>query len=103
MRAPVTLTVDAVETNHEPKPFIWTADPDKIIAAVYRGRQALDSTHSPSPGHAFPGHALARTPLHSNEIRVATLRCRQVHLRPRERARRYSPAAQPSPISESAL
>ena len=33
------------ETNHEPKPFIWTADPDKIIAAVDRGRQALDSTH----------------------------------------------------------
>jgi transposase len=33
------------ETNHQPKPFIWTADPDKIIAAVDRGRQALDSIH----------------------------------------------------------
>ena len=33
------------ETNHRPKPFIWTADPDKIIAAVTRGRQALDSIH----------------------------------------------------------
>ncbi len=33
------------ETNNEPKPFIWTADPDKIIAAVDRGRQALDSIH----------------------------------------------------------
>ncbi|MBV9636293.1 MAG: IS630 family transposase, partial [Methylobacteriaceae bacterium] len=33
------------ETNHRPKPFIWTADPDKIIAAVSRGRQALDSIH----------------------------------------------------------
>jgi len=33
------------ETNHEPKPFIWTADPNKIIAAVERGRQALDSIH----------------------------------------------------------
>src|SRR5262249_27021716 len=22
------------ETNHEPKPFVWTADPDKIIAAI---------------------------------------------------------------------
>ena len=31
------------ETNHAPKPFIWTADPDKIIAAVDRGRQALAS------------------------------------------------------------
>ena len=33
------------ETNAEPKPFIWTADPDKIIAAVDRGRQALNSIH----------------------------------------------------------
>ena len=31
------------ETTHAPKPFIWTADPDKIIAAVDRGRQALAS------------------------------------------------------------
>jgi transposase len=27
------------ETNAEPKPFIWTANPDKIIAAVDRGRR----------------------------------------------------------------
>ena len=33
------------EANHDPKPFIWTADPDKIIAAVNRGRQALESIH----------------------------------------------------------
>ncbi len=33
------------ETNGDPKPFIWTADPDKIIAAVKRGHQALDSIH----------------------------------------------------------
>ena len=33
------------EANHDPKPFLWTADPDKIIAAVNRGRQALDSIH----------------------------------------------------------
>jgi transposase len=33
------------EANHEPKPFVWTADPDKIIAAVKRGRQVLDSIH----------------------------------------------------------
>jgi transposase len=32
-------------TNHDPKPFVWTADPDKIIAAVNRGRQVLDSIH----------------------------------------------------------
>jgi transposase len=34
-----------VETNENPKPFVWTADPDKIIAAVKRGHQALDSIH----------------------------------------------------------
>ena len=28
-----------------PKPFTWTADPDKIIAAVKRGHQVLDSIH----------------------------------------------------------
>ena len=33
------------ETNQKPKPFTWTADPDKIIAAVKRGHQALDSVH----------------------------------------------------------
>jgi transposase len=33
------------ETNDDPKPFVWTADPDKIIAAVRRGHQALDSFH----------------------------------------------------------
>jgi transposase len=33
------------ETNDNPKPFVWTADPDKIIAAVKRGHQVLDSLH----------------------------------------------------------
>jgi transposase len=33
------------ETNENPKPFSWTADPDQIIAAVKRGHQALDSFH----------------------------------------------------------
>jgi len=33
------------ETNAQPKPFVWTADPDKIIAAVKRGHQVLDSIH----------------------------------------------------------
>ena len=33
------------ETNQMPKPFTWTADPDKIIAAVRRGHQVLDSIH----------------------------------------------------------
>lgn len=33
------------ETNVDPKPFTWTADPNEIIAAVRRGHQALDSHH----------------------------------------------------------
>jgi len=33
------------ETNQMPNPFTWTADPDKIIAAVRRGHQVLDSIH----------------------------------------------------------
>ena len=33
------------DTNTNPKPFIWTKDPGKIIAAVKRGHQALDSIH----------------------------------------------------------
>ena len=33
------------ETNDNPKPFVWTADPNKIIAAVRRGYQALDFDH----------------------------------------------------------
>jgi transposase len=33
------------EANQDPRPFRWTKDPDKIIAAVRRGHQALDSLH----------------------------------------------------------
>jgi len=32
-------------TNAKPKPFTWTKDPNKIIAAVKRGHQVLDSIH----------------------------------------------------------
>ncbi len=31
------------EHNDSPKPFVWTADPDKIIAAVKRRHQLLES------------------------------------------------------------
>jgi transposase len=33
------------EHNTHPKPFVWTADPDNIIAAARRGYQMLDSIH----------------------------------------------------------
>src|SRR6266446_6555912 len=35
--AGVPSTASVAETSTEPKPFVWTADPDKIIAAVKRG------------------------------------------------------------------
>ena len=43
LQAAINRFVD--EANDNPKPFVWTADPDKIIAAVRRGHQALDSIH----------------------------------------------------------
>jgi hypothetical protein len=30
-------------TNHDPKPFVWTATADQILAKVRRGRVALDA------------------------------------------------------------
>ena len=33
------------ETNGDPKPFVWTADPRRMLAAVKRGRQALEAIH----------------------------------------------------------
>jgi len=34
-----------IEHNSQSAPFTWTKDPDKIIAAVRRGHQMLDSIH----------------------------------------------------------
>jgi hypothetical protein len=31
------------EHNAEPKPFVWTADPERILAAINRGKQALEA------------------------------------------------------------
>ncbi|TCU02931.1 hypothetical protein EV132_1525 [Rhizobium sullae] len=42
---PGTINRFIKEHNQKPKPFIWRADPDAIIAAVKRGRQALESIH----------------------------------------------------------
>jgi choline dehydrogenase-like flavoprotein len=33
------------EHNRKPKPFVWTADPDRIIEKVNRGHQAIASNH----------------------------------------------------------
>ena len=34
------------EHNRKPKPFVWTADPDRIIEKVNRGYQVIASDHS---------------------------------------------------------
>jgi transposase len=33
------------ETNFDPKPFVWTANPKRILAAVKRGKEKLESIH----------------------------------------------------------
>src|SRR6266536_6090114 len=33
------------ETNADPKPFVWTARPNRILAAVKRGKEKLESIH----------------------------------------------------------
>jgi transposase len=33
------------ETNSEPKPFVWTADPERVLAAVKRKKEKLESIH----------------------------------------------------------
>lgn len=33
------------EHNGRPKPFVWTADPDRIIEKVTRGHHAIASDH----------------------------------------------------------
>jgi len=40
-----TINRFLAEHNAAPRPFRWTADPEKIIAAVRRGHQVLDSIH----------------------------------------------------------
>jgi hypothetical protein len=46
MLYPTALLADALaDHNINPKPFVWTADPDRIIAAAKRGYQTLHSIH----------------------------------------------------------
>jgi hypothetical protein len=33
------------ETNQSPKPFVWTARPQRLIAAVQRGKHVIESIH----------------------------------------------------------
>lgn len=43
LQAAINRFID--EHNKEPKPFVWTADPEEIIAAVNRGHQTLRTHH----------------------------------------------------------
>jgi hypothetical protein len=41
----VAINHFVAETNADPKPFVWTADPKRVLAAVKRGKQALEPLH----------------------------------------------------------
>ena len=43
LKAAIQRFIDAHQTD--PKPFVWTADPDAIIEKVRRGKQTLESIH----------------------------------------------------------
>jgi hypothetical protein len=34
-----------VETNSDPKPFAWTANPKRVLATVKQGKEKLESIH----------------------------------------------------------
>jgi hypothetical protein len=38
-------SLDMREHNENPKPFVWKADPSRVLAAIERGKQALESVH----------------------------------------------------------
>jgi hypothetical protein len=41
----VAINRFVAETNADPKPFVWTADPRRVLAAIKRGKQTLESLH----------------------------------------------------------
>ena len=41
----VAINRFVADTNEDPKPFAWTADPKRVLAAVKRGKQTLESDH----------------------------------------------------------
>jgi hypothetical protein len=46
---PTAIRRFIAESNGDPKPFAWTADPDQIVQAAKHGHQALDSHHYSLP------------------------------------------------------
>jgi hypothetical protein len=41
----VAINRFVAETNADPKPSVWTADPKRVLAAVKGGKQMLESIH----------------------------------------------------------
>jgi hypothetical protein len=41
----LTINRFVADTNADPKPFVWTADPKRVPAAIKRGKQTLESIH----------------------------------------------------------
>jgi hypothetical protein len=42
----VAINRFVADTNLDPKPFVWTADPKRVLDAVKRGKQTVESVHS---------------------------------------------------------
>ena len=74
-----------LDHNAEPKPFTWTADPDKIIQAVRRGHQVLDSIHyQPRDGtRRIAQHCSFETRYTRPKWRLIKLRAAPLELLPR--------------------
>jgi DDE superfamily endonuclease len=41
----LTINRFVADINADPKPFVWTADPKRVLAAVKRRKQTLESVH----------------------------------------------------------
>jgi transposase len=41
----LTINRFVADINADPKPFVWTADPKRVLAAINRGKQTLESIH----------------------------------------------------------
>ena len=58
------------EHNRKPKPFVWTADPDRIIEKVNRGHQAIASDHQLIDSDTIVGDIITDDLRHQAEIYV---------------------------------
>jgi transposase len=69
------------DTNADPKPFVWTADPKRVLAAVKRGNQALEAARSPSTALAVADgrcRLLCADGSHRNSVRICVGNRREI-------------------------